>query len=186
MRIRSIYFVYLMAVVLLILFFVECRKKPSIDFYAEKIFIELESMEVRVTGEYFFENFMQATKIVKFFYPFPVDSVHSYPSIILLDLSYEKDTNGIIFEMRMKPGKDNSFRITYQQKLRKRQFRYITTTTRNWKRPIKNAEFIIVANKSAKLKTNYQINKMEFYRDKQYCRIIKKEFFPGEDLIIEW
>lgn len=88
--------------------------------------------------------------------------------------------------MRMKPGKDNSFRITYQQKLKKRQFRYITTTTRNWKRPIKNAEFIIVANKNAKLKTNYQINKMEFYRDKQYCRIIKKKFFPEEDLLIEW
>lgn len=48
-------------------------------------------MEVRVMGEYFFENFMQATKIVKFFYPFPVVSVNSYPSIILLDLSYEKD-----------------------------------------------------------------------------------------------
>lgn len=170
----------------LLLSFIECRKKTEIDFYAEKIYIELGLIEVRVTGEYFFENTTQTVKFVKFFYPFPVDSFHYYPDIILLDFSYDKDTNGIYFVMKMEPGKKNSFKITYCQKLKKRYFRYITTTTRKWKKPIGNAEFLIIAPRNFNLKINYSINKAEFYRDKQYCSIIKKNFFPEQDLIIEW
>jgi len=143
-------------------------------------------MSVRVTGEYFFENLTHTRKIVKFFYPFPVDSIHYFPDIILLDLPYDKDTNGIYFAMKMEPGKDNSFKIVYCQKLKKRHFRYITTTTRKWERPIKDAEFIIIAGKNVRLRINYDISKIESYLDKQYYRIVKKKFFPEEDLIIEW
>lgn len=178
---------YLILTIFFLIFsFIECRKKIEIDFYAEKVFIELRTMDVRVTGEYFFENATQSIKYVKFFYPFPVDSFHYYPDTILLDYPFDKDTNGIYFVMKMGPGRENSFKITYSQKLKKRYFRYITTTTRKWGRPIMNAEFVIIAPKNFGLKINYKINKIESYQDKQYCRIIKKKFFPEEDLFIEW
>ncbi|MCX7995874.1 MAG: hypothetical protein N3A65_08940 [candidate division WOR-3 bacterium] len=61
-----------------------------------------------------------------------MDSNHSFPDIIILDLPYEKDTNGIHFSIVVKPGKVNSFKISYHQMLKNRYFRYITTTTEKW------------------------------------------------------
>jgi|UniRef100_A0A7V3RG02 hypothetical protein len=171
---------------LFFIFLTCCSKRGGIDFYQEKIIIEIDSLSAFVTGHYFFCNYYKTNKIVKFFYPFPIDVNHPFPDIIILDLPYERDTNGIHFSMLVKPGSDNSFKISYRQKLRKRFFRYITTTTRKWGRPIKYAEFIIYLPEEYQPKINYKVNKIELQNGRRCYKIIKRGFYPFEDLIIEW
>ncbi|MEO0124389.1 MAG: hypothetical protein ABIL69_10360 [candidate division WOR-3 bacterium] len=166
--------------------FLFCGKKPIVDFYQEKITIEIDSASALVQGEYFFANNTDSRKIVKFFYPFPVDSNHYYPDIIMLDYPYEKDTNGIYFSMPIKPGKENSFKIGYRQRLNKRYFRYITTTTRKWGKSINTAEFFILARKDLKLHINYKITKTELRNNMICYTIVMKRFYPTQDLIIKW
>ncbi len=171
---------------IVLIFFLCCVRKVPIEFYQEKIYIEIDSTSASVTGEYFFKNNTDVRKILKFFYPFPVDTNHNFPDIIILNFPYEKDTNGIHFSMLVKPGKENSFKIGYRQRLNKRYFRYITITTRRWKKPIDNAEFFILARKDFNLHINYRINKTEL-RNNMICYIIlRKRFYPKQDLIIEW
>jgi len=171
---------------LIITFLLSCARKIPVDFYQEKIVIEIDSLSAFVKGEYFFKNNTDSRKIVKFFYPFPVDTNHYFPDIIMLDFPYEKDTNGIHFSMLIKPGKDNSFKIGYRQRLNKNFFRYITTTTKKWSKPINIAEFVIMARKDFKLHINYSISKKELKNGRLCYYIIKKRFYPDKDLIIEW
>ncbi|MEO0136245.1 MAG: hypothetical protein ABIL40_01485 [candidate division WOR-3 bacterium] len=163
-----------------------CSKKPIIDFYQEKITIEIDSASALVRGEYFFANNTNTRKIVRFFYPFPVDSIHSFPDIIILNQPYERDTNGIHFSMLLEPGRNNSFKISYRQYLKKRYFCYIITTTRKWQKPIKYAEFIVFAKKNQRLHLSYPPAAI-FSRGEYDCyKIVKREFYPAEDLVIQW
>ncbi|MEO0205433.1 MAG: hypothetical protein ABIL22_02015 [candidate division WOR-3 bacterium] len=171
---------------LVIIPFVFCQKKPTIDFYAENITIEIDKSRARVSGTYFFENLTPYPKRIKFYYPFPVDSLHSYPDTILLAHPYEKDSTGIHFAMSIGPKNIDSFKIVYEQKLKRNQFRYITTTTKKWQRPIKEARFTIVSPQDLSPQINYHIAKEETIANKCYYFIIQKEFYPGEDLIIKW
>ncbi len=165
---------------------IECFRSTEIDFYKEDIRIEIENNRATVTGEYFFKNLTNNKKRVKFFYPFPVDSLHLFPDMILLDFPYERDTNGIYFTMKMEAKRENFFKIIYCQKLQKNTFRYITTTTKMWKKPIKYAHFLIILPETLKAEVNYPIVSKYHSFKKVFYIIDKKDFCPEEDLIIKW
>ncbi len=171
---------------IIFIFLLCCVRKDPIDFYQERITIEIDSASALVQGEYFFANNTDDRKIIKLFYPFPVDSIHYFPDIIMLDYPYERDTNGIHFSIRVKPGRENSFKIGYRQKLNKRYFRYITTTTKKWGKPINRAEFVILAKKDLNLQINYKITDSQLKEDMMCYIILKKQFYPAKDLIIKW
>ena len=163
-----------------------CQQTPPIDFFKEDVTIEVLDTRVRVTGVYYFRNLTNIGKRIRFYYPFPVDSNHHFPDTISIGHRFEKDSTGIYFSLSLKPNCIDSFEITYEQRIGKPFFRYITTTTRGWKRPIKEANFTIIAPETLAINANYAFSEpKKIYRNLHYFIPIEN-FFPEEDLIIRW
>lgn len=160
--------------------------KSEIDFYAENVIIDIRGDRVHVTGKYFFQNRSSLDKKVTIYYPFPVDSVHAYPDVIMLDRSFHKDPGGIYFDISIPARTVDSFKILYQQKLNARHCRYITSTTRHWRRPLKTAAFTVVAPVDIKLIMNYPVTGAEVINDTAFYYIRLKNFYPLVDLKIQW
>ena len=163
-----------------------CQKQLPIDFFKENVVIEISNSGVEVTGQYFFKNLTDQDKRVTFHYPFPFDENHQYPESIILDYPYTKDTAGIYFDMPMKAQSIDSFKISYYQKTRTHQFTYITTTTKQWNRPIKNARFTIIVPASLQVRFNYSPYTHKKVNDKSVFTVKKTDFFPENDLDIKW
>ncbi len=160
--------------------------RPEIDFFKENVIIDIRGDRVHVTGKYFLRNQTAVSKRVTLYYPFPVDAQHSYPDIILFDRSFSRDSSGISFEMSIPGHAVDSFKILYQQKLAGRQCRYITTTTRQWRRPLKSAVFTVVAPVKQQLTMNYPVSGAEVVDDTAFYYIRFKDFYPSEDLRVNW
>lgn len=165
-----------------------CARSPKseIDFYAENVIIDLRGNRVHVTGKYFFQNRSPLDKKVTMYYPFPVDSVHSYPDVILLDRFFQKGPGGIYFDISIRAQAVDSFKILYQQGLNSRQCRYITSTTRRWRRPLKSAAFTVVAPVEKKIVMNYPVTGAEVVDDTAFYYIRLKNFYPHDDLKVRW
>jgi hypothetical protein len=176
------------AILLLAFSCLSCQKQTGlpIDFYKEQVNIEVSADQARVTGEYFFKNLTGEAKKIIFYYPFPVDSVQLYPSPILLDFPFTKDTTGLEFVLSIGSKAEERFKITYVQSLKVRRFRYITTTTREWRRAIKEAKFIVTAPRDLHLKINYPVAKTIERGNNNIYTIIRKQFYPDTDLVITW
>ncbi len=176
------------AVLIFILSCLSCQKPTGlpIDFYKEQVNIEISTEQAKVTGEYFFKNQTSEAKKITFYYPFPVDSIQLYPSLILLDFPFTKDTSGLEFVLSIGSKAKERFKITYVQPLKAQCFRYITTTTREWKRPIKEAKFIIIAPGDLDLKINYRVTKSVMRGGIIEHMIVRKHFYPETDLMITW
>jgi hypothetical protein len=163
-----------------------CRQAPPIDFFKENVTIEVLNGRVKVTGSYIFRNLTDIGKRVKFYYPFPVDSNHHFPDTISIDRPYEKDSTGISFWLSLKPNGVDSFEITYEQLIDRPFFRYITTTTKVWKRPIKEANFTIVAPETLAVSANYAFSEPVKIGENLHYFIPISNFLPEEDLIVRW
>ena len=171
---------------MLFIMFCYCQKQLPIDFFKENVVIKISGSGVKVTGRYFFKNLTGQDKRITFYYPFPVDSNHVYPDTIMLDHPYTKDTAGIYFDMSMKAQRIDSFKISYYQKTRTQQFTYITTTTQQWKKPIKQALFTIIAPASLQVRFSYSPYTYKKVNDKSVFTVKKTDFFPENDLAIKW
>ena len=163
-----------------------CRQSPPIDFFKEDVTIEIFGGKVKVTGVYYIKNLTDIGKRIKFYYPFPVDSNHSFPDTISAGLPYTRDSAGIYFTLSMEPDGVDSFVIGYEQRVERPFFRYITTTTKAWKRPIKDARFTVITPETLSTTMSYSFPEpmvIDGYR-KYSIRIT--DFFPEEDLLITW
>ncbi len=169
-----------------IVLFSACQKEPPIDFFKEDVTVEILGGRARVTGVYYFENLTQIGKRIKFYYPFPVDSNHYFPESISIDREFETDSAGIYFSLSLPPSGIDSFKIIYEQRVRDRFFRYITTTTKAWRRPIKDANFTITAAERLNISTNYMFPEAKIVDEYRKWTIRIANFFPEEDLIISW
>lgn len=166
--------------------FCACHQAPPIDFCKEDVTIRILDGRVRVTGVYFFENLTDIGKRIKFYYPFPVDSNHHFPDSISLGYPFEKDSAGIYFWLPIGPNSIDSFSITYEQEIREPFFRYVTTTTKAWKRPIKEANFTIIAPETLAINANYVFSEPKKIDGNFFYLIPINNLFPEEDLIIRW
>lgn len=169
-----------------LMIFCVCQQTPPIDFFKEEVTIEVLDARVRVTGVYYFKNLTEIGKRIKFYYPFPVDSNHDFPDTISIGCPFEKDSAGIYFSLSLRPNSIDSFRITYEQQIDAHFFRYITTTTKVWKRPIKEASFAIIAPETLAINANYVFPRPKKIDGSFYYLIPINNFFPEEDLIIHW
>jgi hypothetical protein len=163
-----------------------CSKAPPIDFFKEDVTIEVLDSRVKVIGVYYFKNLTDVGKRVRFYYPFPVDSNHHFPDTITIGFPFEKDSTGIYFWLSIGPGSIDSFVISYEQQVKEPFFRYITTTTHEWKRPIKDANFTIIAPDTLVINANYAFSELKNIDGYIHYSILMRDFFPEVDLIIRW
>ena len=172
--------------VICILFLCVCQQAPPIDFFKEDVTVELMDARARVTGVYYFKNMTDIGKRVRFYYPFPVDSNHHFPDKMTISHPFEEDSAGIYFWLSIRANAVGSFEIMYEQRIEQTFFRYITTTTQEWKRPIKEAKFTIIAAETLAVNANYPFSRATAIDGYRHYSIPIEDFFPEEDLIIRW
>lgn len=163
---------------------ISCSSAPELDFFAEDVTITIQDHAALVTGIYYFRNITHDQLRVLFYYPFPVDSHHYFPDSIWCFTEYQTDTSGIAFSKVFLPAAIDSFMISYKQRFSGGFFRYITTTTVHWKRPIKHARFTIITPAHVSYEVNYEAQTEMITDHLHYRTVLCDNFLPDKDLII--
>jgi len=160
-----------------------------VKFYKEIIEIECYENEHVVHGKYFFENLTDSYLTMTIKYPFPVDENHPFPhEIDVKNYFYRKDSTSIYFIFKMLPYEKKFFEVIYKQKHFDNSVTYILTSTHAWGKAIEEAEyFITVPNSWKNLSLSYHPTKtVEQKNNKIQYYILKKDFFPENNLFISW
>jgi hypothetical protein len=149
---------------------------------------------VAVYGEYFFTNPDSTQASTSLYYPFPVDSISTYPfSISVADkksstvMYYEESPQGVLFNFPVQGGDTSIISVSYKQKVKRQTGRYILTTTANWGEPLGNSRY------SVRIPSAYTLSYLSYERDSVirkknhlvYC-FFKTNFMPDRDLIFTW
>jgi len=167
-----------------------CTHQPSdpIKFVSEEIKMSVDSGKVSIYAEYYFKNISNESKSALIFYPFPIDEYHYYPdSILVFGLDYTKNDSGVNLVMRFKPNRMETLQVFYNQKLKGNQARYIITTTKNWKNPLKEARFIIdLPDNFNNPQFSYKPDSVIRNSNRVLYYLCKRNFMPKKDLIVGW
>lgn len=164
-------------------------KKPTlpVQFKREIISLTIDSSEITVEGKYYFKNRTKIPKLMKLFYPFPVDEKHFYPYYIdVKNSNFEYTKDGINFMVRLNPLEEKEDIVKYSQKIADRNAKYILTTTKEWKEPLENAQFIIDLPLAFKPVISYKPDSTIIKDNRMFYYIEKKNLFPDTDLIVSW
>src|SRR4030042_2195870 len=163
-----------------------CPSRPPVHFYEEELTFTIREHSVLVEGNYYFKNLTSEIKIVRLFYPFVIDTNQYYPDTIQIGLPYADEKSGITFALSVPGLKENNFNIRFNQPIRFKSYKYITTTTRIWKRPIQKAVFKIIAPDTIEVKANYTGHRRASEVGYIEYIIMLEDFYPDADLIFEW
>jgi len=189
------------AAVLLLVCAASCRREtaaPSRDlrFARERVVVEVSPGRTRVAGWYWFSNDSDAPLELSLFYPFPVDSVHLYPSEILVErergsgrepLGFARQETGVVWRMAFGPREETAVRVEYVQEILDRHAVYIVTTTRHWARPIDVAEFEFrVPADIGNVNLSFVPDTKEAAGDTAVYRLKRTRFMPTGDLVVTW
>ncbi len=168
-----------------------CRKPgPTgpVHFAREEIALDVRPETLEVRGMYHFTNSAREPLVASMFYPFPLDSAHTYPdSIDILQHGFQKQDSGVSFRMHFKPGAEDSFFAYYRQPLKVKSATYIVTTTRKWKRPIDLAQFrVTVPAGFGDVKLTFKPDSAVKSDSTVTYHFTRKRFFPDRDVTVTW
>jgi hypothetical protein len=170
---------------------VSCRKPVSVGpvhFAREEIAMDIRPGVLEVRGMYHFTSSAKEPLIASVLYPFPLDSLHPFPdSIDIRGHGFQRQDSGVSFQMRFRPGAEDSFFAYYRQPLKAKSATYIVTTTRKWNRPIDVAQFRVT------VPAGFRDVKLTFVPDS----VVKSDsavsyfftgrrFFPDRDVTVTW
>lgn len=167
-----------------------------IEFIKEKVVILLLHEKARVEGIYFFHNSSEKAQKINILYPFHRDKDHPYPHSIeiwelnsdsLKTLQWARGTNDICWEMRFLAKEIKKIKVQYVQSIKKKSFTYILTSTKKWRKPIKESNFTVkVPTYFKNVQLSYPANRIGKKDDLIFHFINKKDFMPQKDLIVNW
>jgi hypothetical protein len=172
-----------------ILFYQQGDHRP-VSFTEEYIEFRLSGTTFTVNGNYYFVNHSgeSVSKIIS--YPFPValsciDSIHIFNLDDGKYISYEKTRQAAVFHLDCRPGDTVRLNIFYKQTNVTDTVRYILTTTKNWKQPLKKAEYTFTTESSRKiLSFSYPPDKSSLKGREQKYFWSRKEFLPDRDFVV--
>jgi len=125
------------------------RSQDNLKFDEEYLTFELSRHLFQVSGVYLFSANDSIEHLI--YYPFPVDRIYGKAFDIFVkdvktgkDLLFStaKDSSGIRF--RTKVAGSSQLQIGYSQVLESNRAKYILTTTQNWNKPLKIADYKLV------------------------------------------
>ena len=159
-----------------------------LHFAREEILMNVRPGAVEITGVYHFTNSLTSPATAVIFYPFPLDSIHSWPdSVLVPGYEFERGDSGVSFKMHFRPQVEDSFLAYYRQPLHGRQARYIVTTTQVWKRAIDLARFRIVVPASFKgVRLSHKPGAVARTDSVVTYSFLRRDFFPDKDVIVSW
>ncbi|MFC2088061.1 hypothetical protein ACFLSX_00535 [Calditrichota bacterium] len=118
------------------------------------------------------------------FYP---DSIKVVDILNNKEISFIDSKKGIYFPIEIAPRKTELYKVFYSQKTAKNAFEYILTTTQRWGKSLEKAEFIIKLPSKFDLKfLSYEYNEKKEVNNYVVYKILKENFMPQKNLIIEW
>jgi hypothetical protein len=196
---------------------VSCRKPAPVGpvhFAREEIAMDVRPGVLEVRGMYHFTCSASAPLVAAVFYPFPLDSLHLYPDSIELRTptaelqtpnagvrmpdsevrrselavrSFTRRDSGVSFQMRFRPGAEDSFFALYRQPLKANSATYIVTTTRQWKRPIDVASFRVTVPAGFKdVELTFKPDSTRKSDSTVSYFFTRKRFFPDKDVTVTW
>lgn len=179
--------------IIVLFFFPSNIYSQSLSFIKEKIEMTVHDSNFTITGKYYFFNKSDREIVTSFYYPFVVNRDYLYPDSILIlnenniPINYSKSKEGVFFSIKTPPKDTSEFTAFYKQKNLIQQAEYILTTTQNWKKSLREAEYVI------NLPSNFDLKYISLKPDSQKNSslfktyyITKNDFMPKTNLIVEW
>jgi hypothetical protein len=167
----------------------------DILFESESVFVDIKLPDtVSVHGSYLFVNPKPEAVTQAILYPFPVDSTMGFPFSASIrrenspkELPYSKTYNGILFASEVGSKDSARYHITYSQKVKGNNGRYILTTTQQWGRPLHYSALSvsIAANRVLKF-VSFDTDSVLLKSNKLEYRFFFRNFMPVKDLIFTW
>ncbi|MEO0226188.1 MAG: hypothetical protein ABIL05_04475 [candidate division WOR-3 bacterium] len=160
----------------------------DIKFYRERVDIIIDNASGVVEGNFFLTNTSPVRLTPLIFFPFPIDQDHPYPETIAVEeYNYQICDSGIAIIIPFEPNEKKRLKLRYRQKIFDQVFTYIVRTIHEWKRPVAEAEFVIVLPASFKNpEINYKVNLVRKDSLRLIYKIKRKNFYPRDDLQIKW
>jgi hypothetical protein len=170
----------------------------GVDFVYEKIILEIEPRELTVTGLYRFQNRFPFEVTLPMLYPFPVDEYQDFPHQISakritaeeeqpLEFAWRRGYNAIRLDLPAGGQSSAEMLVSYTQKLKGKQARYILTTTKAWGKPLKSADYELILQENLKISSiSFPFDRAENIAGRRFYFSHKEDFMPEMDLIVEW
>lgn len=185
---------YVILLVMMVSFFPEMNFAQSLRFTDEIITVHISENRVLLTGQYLFQNSERQPLDMRLYYPFPINEHLLYPdSIVVTDQRVGKTTRfreaplGIYFPVTLPPADSAWYQVVYAQHINQNSFTYILTTTHAWNQPLRSARYIVKLPYSLRLTAISLLPDTTIQKDSyQEIRILRKNFMPDKDLMIQW
>ncbi len=170
---------------------IDCQ---TLDFFKERIEIEVAGDYCILTGKYYFIHSGKQDLVQTFYYPFIVNDSLPYPDKISIvnnkdnsPLKFSKQKNGILIQTIVSALDTLIYTVKYSQKSPYKMFEYILTTTKEWNKPIAEAEYILKLPKKYKLLFN-SLGNISKTTEKGFTiyRLYKPDFMPDKNFKVKW
>ena len=168
-----------------------------IRFDREKIEVYAANGHIRVSGLYHYRNRFPLPAALSLGLPFPTDATHAVPSAYsVTEIASDGSAIGeiptgeyqgsVVFRLFFLPSHEKWIRIDYLQNVAVANGRYLLRTTRAWKRPLAEGEYVLHLDRAAELfASNYFLEKLPSRGESRYS-FTRTDFLPEEDWIFSW
>ena len=181
----------------LIAFYAGTNVFSPVRFDREKIEIYVVDGQVHVRGLYHYRNRFPLPVTFSLGLPFPVDAMHAVPlaysvsevssgGATIREIATRNYHGGVVFRLLFLPSGEQWIRVDYCQKVAAPNARYILLTTRKWRQPLDQGEYLLhLGNDTELAASNYALQKSFGGQESRYS-FAKASFFPTEDWIFSW
>ncbi len=174
-------------------FVIICLNSQAVDFYKEKIEMNVSENYFEITGTYYFANKDNQEFSYSIFYPFIVDDAILFPDSIYAafldgrEMQFIKRENGISFPLTISANDTLVYKIYFRQKINSKKAEYILTTTKMWNKPFEDAQYIITTPRHFDVEYIYpKPDSIEKRKDSILYKSEKHNYLPDENLKILW
>lgn len=178
-------------VLLIVLFLFSGGVCQTVNFFRENLTFVLEDGMFSVSGEYFFSSSsLKPVRTILFYPVVDFEKSVSKKSIVVFDVKKERfvdikkwDSRGFAFPLYIGAGDTAVYHIEYSQALASDTARYILTSTKMWKKPLKEAFYRLVVRDGIWVRsfsfepdTMYEVGNARVYEWKRSFFMPKKDF----------
>jgi hypothetical protein len=170
----------------------------TVRFDRERIEIELHKGQIQVCGLYHYSNSSLLPAVLTLQVPFPVDRHHPQPDWYALcestaeghaltSLAPVSRGGQVYFRLLFRPRESKWVRLDYEQRAEITEGRYLLTTTRAWRHPIGQADYILrLAPELALTSSNYGLQPESGRDPGRVYTFSQTDFYPEQDWLFSW